>query len=279
MKIVLFASSELPAIGGREVVVHYLAKTFQQMGHQVRVTGPAGWWEKRHLKFEYPVHRWPTLRGLFPDQVNLARILLDTTLFGADVIHAHGTFPPGYIACRLKRIKNIPVVLTPHGEDIHIAPELGHGLRLNPKIEPKVRYAVHHADLLTAISGNVENSLLDAGADPRKIVLIPNGTDNHRFASTVDLDVRQWLQISPDTRLILTVGNYHLRKGYQVLFEAMHHVLKDQPKARLVIVGRDSDNNLSRLNDHHGLNGKIILTGAIPLPRKDHGASKWGPVR
>lgn len=268
MKIVLFAVSELPTIGGREMVVHYLARTFQQLGHQVRVVGPTGWWKKRHHKFEYPVHRWPSLWGFFPDQVNLARIFLDTVIFRADVIHAHSAFPPGFIACRLKRIKDIPVVLTPHGEDIHIVPELNHGLRLNPKLEPKIRYAVQHADVLTAISGSVKHSLLEVGADPKKIVMIPNGTDAKRFGEPVNLNVRQWLQVPADAKIILTVGNYHLRKGYQVLFEAMHYVLMEEPKARLVIVGRDSNKNFSRLKDQHRMEGKVILAGAIPLPKK-----------
>ncbi len=268
MKIVLFTSSALPSVGGKEVVVHYLAKTFHQLGHQVRVTGPTGWWGKRNLKFEYPVHRWPTLRGLFPVQVGLARYLLDTFIFGADVIHAHSTYPPGFSACQLKRLKNIPVVITPHGEDIHVVHEIGFGLRSNPKIEPKVRYAVQHADVLTAISGSIANSLIDAGADPHKIEMIPNGTDAQRFAKKVDMDVRQWLQIGADTKIILTVGNYHLRKGYQVLFEAMHHVLKEDPQARLVIVGRDEDQKLAGLVDHHHLEGKVMLTGAIPLPQQ-----------
>ena len=268
MKIVLFTSSALPTIGGKEVVVHYLAKTFHQLGHQVRVTGPAGWWGRRNLKFEYPVHRWPTLRGFFPEQVTMARIALDTVLFGADVIHAHSTYPPGFLACRLKRYKNIPVVITPHGEDIHLVPEIGFGQRANPKIEPKIRQAVQQADVLTAISKSVADSLIDAGADPKKIVMIPNGTDAQRFAATVDMDVRAWLQIEADAKIILTVGNYHLRKGYQVLFESMHHVLKEEPKARLVIVGRDEAQQLAELKAQHRLNGKVMLTGAIPLPRQ-----------
>lgn len=276
MKIVLFTSSALPSVGGKEVVVHYLAKTFHQLGHQVRVTGPAGWWGKRNLKFEYPVHRWPTLRAFLPEQVGLVRYLLDTLIFGADIIHAHSTYPPGFSACQLKRIKNIPVVVTPHGEDIHVVPEIGFGLRSNPKIEPKIRHAVQHADGLTAISGSIADSLIDAGADPQKITMIPNGTDAQRFANTVDMDVRQWLQIEADTKIILTVGNYHLRKGYQVLLEAMHHVLKEDPKARLVIVGRDEDQTLAGLVDHHHLEGKVILTGAIPLPQQIMGTHHKG---
>jgi glycosyltransferase involved in cell wall biosynthesis len=268
MKIVLLAASELPVIGGREIVVHYLAKTLRQLGHQVRLTGPAGWWKNRHTKLPYPVHRWPTLRGYFPDQVNLARILVDTFIFGADVIHAHSTFPPGFTACRLKRFNNIPVILTPHGEDIHMVPEICRGLRLDPKKEPKIRYAVQHADVLTAISKSIKDSMLDAGADPSKIVMIPNGTDAERYASAVNMNVNKWLRIESDAKIILAVGNYRLCKGYEILFEAMHDILKNQPKARIVIAGRDKAQKLAGLIDQHKLHGKVILTGEIKLPQK-----------
>ncbi|MFO8054722.1 MAG: glycosyltransferase family 4 protein [Bacteroidales bacterium] len=273
MKIVLFANSELPRIGGREIVVHYLAKTFQQMGHQVRVTGPAGWWTKRHTKFPYPVHRWPTLRGCFKDQVYFSQLMLDTLIFGADVIHAHGTIPPGFAACQVKHFKKLPVILTPHGEDINIVPELDYGLRLNPEKEPKIRYAVEHADILTAISSNIKDSLLDTGANPGKIVMIPNGTDAERYANIVNTDIHERLHLEKDAKIILSVGNYHHRKGYESLLDAMHRILRAEPKARLIIAGRDQNQTLAGLINHHKLYDKVIYTGTIPLPKKIMGIS------
>ena len=278
MKIVLFTCSELPVIGGREIVVHYLAKIFKQMGHQVRVTGPAGCWTKRHRKFPYPVHRWPTLRGYLKDQVYFTQIALDIMLFGADVIHAHDTIPTGFAACKLKKFKNIPVILTPHGEDIHVIPEIHFGLRLNPHLLPKIQYAAQHADVLTAISSNVKTSLIETGADPDKIVMIPNGTDAQRYENIVDVDVRKWLHIEKDAQVILSVGNYHHRKGYEILLEAMHEVLKELPLARLIIVGRDQNHKLAGLIDRYSLQGKVIYTGLIRLPKKIMGISNNGQL-
>ena len=83
------------------------------MGHNVRVLGPSGWWKYRNLQFEYPIHRWPTLRGLFEEQVTFAQLKMDVALWGCDIIHAHSTFPSGYAVTKLKKRKRIPLVITP----------------------------------------------------------------------------------------------------------------------------------------------------------------------
>jgi glycosyltransferase involved in cell wall biosynthesis len=268
MNIVLVTNSELPTLGGREVVVHYLAKTLKEMGHTVRVTGPGRWWKKRHRKFPYPVHRWPSLRGYFPDQVNLLRLLLDISIFGADVIHAHATYSAGFAACGVKRIRRIPVVLTPHGEDIHVVPELNHGLRLNQKLRPKIEYAVRNADVLTAISSSIKDSIVDAGGDVGRIVMIPNGTDAERFSKKMEINVHQYLGIEENGQIVLSVGNYRYVKGYESLFDAFELVLKEVPTARLVIVGRDQKKALAALIERHGVQGKVVLTGQIRVPEK-----------
>jgi glycosyltransferase involved in cell wall biosynthesis len=95
MNIVLYVNSFLPTIGGKEIVVHYLARELRQLGNTVRVVGPSGWIRMRKHTFDYPVHRWPTLRNVIKEKVMYARLYLDTRLWGCDVIHAHTTNPNG----------------------------------------------------------------------------------------------------------------------------------------------------------------------------------------
>ena len=265
MNIVLYVNSFLPSIGGREIVVHYLARALMKLGHQVRVVGPAGLWSQRKVRFEYPLHRWPTLRGLFNEQVQFTQLLLDTSIRGCDVIHAHNTNSTGYIASQLKVIRKFPLVVTPHGEDIHIIPEIGHGLRLNLRLRPKIYQALQSAEILTAISAGVEASLLDAGAPQEKIRRIPNGVDIERFQQPISADVRKWLQLDKESRLIVTVGNYHPRKGHDTLIRSMPLILAEEPRARLIIVGRNTD-ALHPLMRKLDLDDKVKLTGPISFP-------------
>ena len=246
-------------------MVHYLATSLLSLGHRVRVLGPAGWWSHRNIRFNYPVHRWPTLRGWFRDEVAFTQLLLDTTIWGCDVVHAHSTYPSGYSASQLKTIKNLPLVITPHGEDIHIIPEMGYGQRLDANQRSKIARSLHSAELLTAISSSVNESLLDAGAPQDKIRKIPNGVDTERFQQSVSADVREWLHLSEKSRLIVTVGNYRPCKGHEVLIRAMPLILESIPRAHLIIVGRNTD-ALHPLIRELTLEDKVSLTGSIDFP-------------
>jgi len=75
------------------MVVFQLARALTDIGHQVRVLGPSGFFTHRKVKFAFPVHRWPKLFGLFPEQIAGMSLSADLRLWGADVIHAHNTYP------------------------------------------------------------------------------------------------------------------------------------------------------------------------------------------
>lgn len=265
LNIILYVNSFLPKIGGREMVVFHLANELHDLGHQVRIVGPSGWWRHRKVKFNYPVHRWPTLRGLFREQVAFTNLFLDTTLYGCDVIHAHNTYPTGYTASWLKLVKNIPLVITPHGVDIQTIPEIGHGLRLNSMLRPKIDRAVQSSELLTAISVNVESAILETGASKGKIRMIPNGVDIDRFQRKNANDIRGSFGLQKETKLILTVGNYERRRGHEELVKALPIILRSEPNTRLIIVGKKTE-VLNPLIRELNLTDKVILTGSINPP-------------
>jgi glycosyltransferase involved in cell wall biosynthesis len=262
MNIVLYTVSCLPTIGGMEMVVHHLADSLLDLGHKVRVVTGGGCWSQGGVHYNYPVHRWPTLKGLFPEQERLMQLFLDTGIWGCDVIHAHDTYLTGYAGIRLKRHRNIPLVVTPHGEDIHVIPEIGFGVRLDPRLEPKVTRTLEEADILTAISAAVETSLLDAGAGREKIRRIPNGVDVKRFQQSASTDVHKRFRIPEGSRPILTVGNYYPRKGFEVLVRSMPTILAREPRAHLVIVGGNTE-IMRPLIGELGLYESVTLTGSI----------------
>jgi glycosyltransferase involved in cell wall biosynthesis len=265
MNIVLYVNNFLPNLGGRQFVVHYLADALQRLGHDVRVVKPSGFVSQRHFKAHYPIHRWPTLRGLFRDQVAKAQLRLDTAIWGCDVLHAHNTYPTGYHALKARGRARYPVIITPHGIDINTIPEVGHGLRLNPVLNRKITQAVGEADAVTAISSHIESMLLDAGAPAERMWRIPNGVDLDRFNGSTVRDVRRWLKLPEDSRLLITIGAYNPRKGQDYLIRAMPEILAAEPAARLVIVGKGAA-ALQPLVASLGLEDKVVFAGAISPP-------------
>lgn len=263
LNIVLYSNSFLPQVGGREIVVYHLANALTKAGHYARVVCPGGWWSQRKLKYPFPVHRWPSFPGLSFELSSRINLAIDIARNGCDVVNAHATYPAGYIALKNKAFNHLPLIITPHGEDIHVIPEIGHGLRLDPEIEPLINQVVNSAERLTAISGSVVASLQNASAPAGKIVEIPNGVDFDRFRNDSVIDIRARYKIPADKKLILTVGSYVRRRGHEELVEAMQAIHKADNKAHLVVVGRGTE-ILKPMIKALNIEDAVTLTGQVP---------------
>lgn len=285
MNIVLLSHTFLPVVGGRELVVHHLALWLHRLGHDVRVVVPGGWWKNRRYRSEYRVTRYPnvvkgrlrakTWRSWIREKEMLSQISLDLKRGGADVIHAHTTYPSGYLAALARAAipSAPPLIITPHGADINVIPSIGHGLRMDPQIREKIDHALTDCDRVTAISLGMEKTLVgalhEAGVCREKIVRVPNGVDVSRFnldRVSAGTRIRQKFPIPYWARPVVTVGNYHERKGHEVVIEAMARVVEVEPRAFLVIVGRGTD-VLEGLIQEFSVSDHVLLAGAIGQPR------------
>lgn len=265
VKIMLYVNNYLPGIGGRELVVHHLATSYHEMGHEVRVVGPGCWWRHRKVKFQYPLHRWPRIPFVTKDFAGTIQLLLAVILYRPDVIHSHSTYPTGYIAARLKKFLKFPLIITPHGEDIHMIPEINFGQRLDPVQNKKIHYALEVADYTTAISDSVATSISTANVPAEKIIPIPNGVDLNRFQQIQAFDLYDYLDFPRDSRLVVTIGNYHPRKGHEILIESIKEAVKKDQSIRLVIVGRTSEELINKVRNE-GLDSYIKFTGKLSVP-------------
>ena len=265
LDILLFTNSHLPQIGGKEIVVHHLASQYQKLGHQVRVAGPAGYRRHKGIELGYPVDRSPSYFWLGRESQwrhRTNRILKKRTY---DVIHAHATHPCGYYAQKylLKKNLSTPLVVTPHGADIHKVPEVNFGRRLDPALDEKIRWLVSRCDQSTAISESVRDSLIDAQTPAEKISMIPNGVDTDRFSTPVSFSAHEKLGINETTPLFVSTGNYHPRKGHEHLIDAVAELKGID--LHLAIVGRTNDDCVARAQEK-GVADKITFTGALAFP-------------
>jgi len=75
------------------------------------------------------------------------------------------------------------------------------------------------------------------GADPDRVVVIPNGVDTGRFRPNIDAceQVRQALQVTPDHRLVVFLGSGFVRKGLDRALETVAEL----ERVVLVVVGGD----------------------------------------
>lgn len=282
VNIVLLSHSFLPTVGGRELVVHHLAQALTELGETVRVVGPGGLWSQRGMRLGYPVVRFPRLVrfggktrsgpvSVLREAEFMSYLAADVRFRGADVIHAHSTYPAGYLVERLLgRNRSIPVVITPHGNDINVIPELGHGMRLDAVLARKIEHALHQCDRMTAISEGIRDEASGLGVSEEQMLLVPNGVDTARFQGINRQAARKHLGIGLKEKVLIAVGNNHPRKGHIDLIMAMRSIVDQVADSRLVLVG-DRVEALRPMVEEMGLGNHVHLEGAAPFPLTQRG--------
>ena len=168
-----------------------------------------------------------------------------------DVVHVHllGGMAYGALAARLARVKR--VIATEQNVYGNIFRAEGRGRELMRKL------AARFIDVTAAASTAIQKDLANWKLMPKdKIVVIPNGIDNERFA----VSQRNY------SRLPITVGcvgRLVEQKGFDVIIDAMKIVRERVDKVCLRIAGDGPlQAELARRIQQHGLAESVLLAGA-----------------
>ncbi len=257
IKACLFTDGFLPTVGGMELAVHNLANALCDLHCEVTVIaknrkGPMPYATKYRL-LRYGNHFPGSGRSGADFLAAVIALLRAHRQDPFDVIHCHTVTYAGHRAAFANRFLNIPLVMTPHGEDIQRIPEIGYGTRMRPRWDRIVRQNLTAADTVTAISDSVRGEL--DFLSPDKVVLIPNGIDRSRFPPRKSHDLHHRLSLHPAQRIVLSVGRNDITKGYPDGIEAFRCLAAQQPNHDLiyVIVGKDTSGlapQVARLSLH-----------------------------
>ena len=235
MRICLYTNTALPKLGGQEIVIDALARQFLALGHEPVVLAP---WRESQGPFDaasvpYPVAWHPRFLSTqwFVSQYSHWMTKLHRT-YGFDVIHCHGTYPAGYVGACCKAVREIPLVITSHGDDL--AP--GGLYDRKPELRERYHEALQRADAAVAISNYTSGMLREACAKLRRIVLIPNGVEVEQFAAPAPRPANLAAPIRPKSYLLF-LGRLDPRKGIDVLLQAIV-LLRGQCDLNLVVAGR-----------------------------------------
>lgn len=123
-----------------------------------------------------------------------------------DVIHAHWWFPGGLVGRAASRATGIPLLVTLHGSDVHLAGRFGLGAL--------ARRVVGGADGIAVVSSALRSDAsARLGIDPGAVHLLP---------MPVRIDAAApWAPPVPPPLRIATVGRLAPEKGYDVLVDAL----------------------------------------------------------
>ena len=141
------------------------------------------------------------------------------------IIHSHWIIPQGFVGAVIRRMINIPHILSVHGTDIHL---------INSKklLKSLFRFVGMNTDLITTNSTHtdllVQKCLSSAASNTFVIPMginIPDFLNNRKSSS------------DNCRKEILYVGRLIFWKGVQILIEAFSQILKTQYDCILIIVG------------------------------------------
>jgi glycosyltransferase involved in cell wall biosynthesis len=115
-----------------------------------------------------------------------------------------------------------------------------------------------------AVSSEIKETLVGAGARPERVTVILNSIDPAAFRRSTDRreSVRAALGFKPDDLVIGTVGRLERQKRFDVLLDAVAPIALQHPSLHLVVVGDGSLRaDLQRIAADRGLNGSCRFLG------------------
>lgn len=195
----------------------------------------------------------------------LSRVLIDNRLLVVeqiiekyhiqfDIIHAHFTWPSGYIGVRLKEKYGKPVITTIHenGDWFDQEVEMNH---------PLINIAWSGADALIRVNRKDVPVLKRYN---EQVYSIPNGFSPafHPIDAAI---ARERLGLPGDVKIVFTLGGLIQRKGFNYLIDAMERVYSERDDVLCFIGGAGPERGslqgqIGRLH----LGEKVKLLGSLP---------------
>ncbi len=233
MRIIQASSYFYPHIGGVETHVLELAKSLQDMGHEVIVlcaavpkSDPEEVLNGLHI-YRFPALDLPYVPFIYALRRRFAQ-------FRADVIHSH--YPPPFMSYgAVKGLPQVPHVLTYHC-DLEIPDHIAN-LRIPSVLKhsiQRVNNSLYAKPVLDAVNQIIATTQSYAESSPLlqnyQYEIVPNGVRLEAFDSLHDASERKVKQV-------LFVGRLSSVKGIDYLIKAAKIVLKQHKDATFLIVG------------------------------------------
>ena len=191
---------------------------------------------------------------LIDNRLQIVENLIKKESISFDIIHAHFTWPSGYIGVKLKSKYNVPVVITLHANSTRFYKEVDMNY-------PPLNYAWKNADALIRVNKKDVPVLKKYNENSFSI---PNGFPS-KFKPLDQKECRESLGLPKNVKILFTLGWLIERKGFNYLIEAMDIILKERKNVFCFIggSGKLKEKLQSQINDLK-LEKYVKLIGFIP---------------
>ena len=173
-----------------------------------------------------------------------------------DVIDGHFVFPDGYAAMRLGQAIDAPMVVTCHGSDLRLYPDI-------PIAGAMTRKTLRSANRIVSVSSDLMRRSIELGCPSERAVFLTNGVDPAKFLVRSQAVCRMKLGLPADRKIGVYVGYFIDRKDQSLILRALSEIRKQGEQPPLVVLVGEGPNR-QRLQDevaHLGLAGDVIMAG------------------
>ncbi len=260
------------AVGGGATHVYRLSRGLAEAGHQVTVftTDLIGKNQRSTRASEQMdgirVRRFRAIQvpwvGVDVGNIAFGMLPMALTTERPDIIHVHSyRFFPTWLAPILRVIRQVPVVMTSHS-----AFEPTRPARIDLFDRTWGRVIFKTVNRIIALTEIEKKYLTWLGADPDKIVIIPNAVDSSLLAYRPNIQRFRDEYDLKQAKLVLFVGRIGLAKGLDTLVDAIPAVLAQSGSdVRFVLIGPDWGDRcvLEARARGLGVDANVLFTGTL----------------
>jgi glycosyltransferase involved in cell wall biosynthesis len=176
--------------------------------------------------------------------------------YGANIVQTHG-IKSHFLVSLLTR-RNFRWIAFHHGYTTE-----GLKIRFYNQFD---RWSLRFCDLVVTVCGEFAALLEDRGVRRDRISVVHNSVriDDHNSHAKSSEETRQQWNISPDERIVLSVGRLSPEKGHDYLIEAVSRIVSTSPELKLNVLIAGSGPSERKLKAHvhkMGLHQRVKLVG------------------
>ena len=272
MKVLITTDAFSPMINGVVTSTMNLYEELTNLGHDVRILALANDHHSRRVGNVYYIHSfgvsfYPNARATV---VYRNRYIDEIMEWQPDIIHTQTEFCTFFIAKRIARKLNIPMVHTYHTMYEHYtnyfikSEVVGH-----KAVVLFSKEIIKNVEAVIAPTIKTKNTLEQYGIHTH-IEVIPTGLKLDRFQEKMSSEERsrrrKELGISDEDKVLITVGRLGSEKNIDEILANMVEVLKEHKDIKMLIVGDGPHREaLQEETERLQIADNVIFTGMVPI--------------
>ena len=177
---------------------------------------------------------------------------------GIEVIVVGQLLPIGTVALLIKKLFDIPYIVSTHAMDVTI-------LQKMPRKKILARKVLRAADKVVTVSLYTKKELLKLGVDRQSIEIISPATNILNRQTSIAADQVKERYHLADKMVLFTLGRLVQRKGHDTVIKALSQIVKKYPQVNYLIGSEgEYQSKLTKLVHQYQLEKNVIFAGPIP---------------